>query len=269
MTLRAEQGPLSITVDPERGGRLLSFTAFGHELLSTQSIPGVDDSVAHGCYPMVPWAGRIADARLRTHGREWPLPPSPDGHALHGLGREAVWEQVGPLELEVPLGDPWPAAGRARLAYELADDRLHLRLRWDGEGPGASLGFHPWFRREVGGAQAELELDRLDQVQRGADGLPTGRIVAPEPGPWDDCFTLAGPPRLTWPGVLGATLYSDADWWVVFTEPEHAVCVEPQTAPPDAFHHPRWAACLTAREVRLTIVVSDLSQQGAAAELRT
>ncbi|WP_374999349.1 aldose 1-epimerase [Aeromicrobium sp. CTD01-1L150] len=257
-SLRAERGPLSIEIDPERGGRLVSFVAYGHELLSMQSIPGVEDSVAHGCYPMVPWAGRIRDGSLRRHGRQWQLPVAPDGHALHGLGRDVVWEQIGPWELRTELAEPWPVRGEARLAYALTEDRLHIRLRWDGGGPGASLGLHPWFRRVVGGVVACLELHPLDQVQRGDDGLPTGRIMAPQPGPWDDCFTLATPPRIIWPGVTGLTLYSDADWWVVFTEPEHALCVEPQTAPPDAFDHPRWESCLDATEVRLTMVVEDL-----------
>lgn len=256
MTLRSERGPLAVEIDPERGGRLVSFTAHGHELLSTQSLPGVDDSVAHGCYPMVPWAGRIRDGVLRSHGRSWQLPVETDGNALHGLGRDTAWEQVGPLELRTRLGAPWPVEGEARIAYELTEDRLHVRLRWDGAGPGASLGLHPWFRREVGGATARLDLEPLDQVQRGADGLPTGRVVPPTDGPWDDCFTTAAPPRIEWPGVAAVTLYSDTDWWVVFTEPDHALCVEPQTAPPDAWNHPRWHPWLDARELRLTLVVT-------------
>lgn len=258
MTVRAEHGDLAVEIDPGRGARVTSFRAHGHELLSTTSLDGVDDSVSHGCYPMVPWAGRIRDASLSAAGREWPLPASPDGHALHGLGRDAAWRQVDDLSFEAELGEPWPVAGTARLDYALAADRLHARLRWDGAGPGASLGFHPWFRRVVGGSSAALRVRPLDQVQRGDDGLPTGRLVPPLEGPWDDCFTLADPPQLTWPGVLGLTLYSDAAWWVLFTEPDHAVCAEPQTAPPDAFHHPRWAPFLDAREVRLTMVVEDL-----------
>jgi galactose mutarotase-like enzyme len=49
---------------------------------------------------------------------------------------------------------------------------------------------------------------------------------------------LTSDPVLTWPGALSLTLSSSAAWWVVFTEREHLVCVEPQTTPPDAFDHP-------------------------------
>jgi aldose 1-epimerase len=72
---------------------------------------------------------------------------------------------------------------------------------------------------------------------RGPDGIPTGERVAPPPGPWDDAFTdLASDPVLEWPGLLRLTITSAGPWWVVYTEPEHAVCVEPQSGPPDALN---------------------------------
>jgi galactose mutarotase-like enzyme len=72
---------------------------------------------------------------------------------------------------------------------------------------------------------------------RDADGIATDRLVAPPPGPWDDCFTdLRRPPVLRWPGFLELTVESDCPDWVVYTFPEDALCVEPQTAPPDALN---------------------------------
>ena len=41
-------------------------------------------------------------------------------------------------------------------------------------------------------------------------------------------------PVLRWPGFLELTIESEARDWVVYTEPPDAICVEPQTAPPDA-----------------------------------
>jgi aldose 1-epimerase len=71
-------------------------------------------------------------------------------------------------------------------------------------------------------------------LRRGVDGLPTGELVAPGPGPWDDAFTgLRAAPVVRWPGALELALRSDARWWVVFTERANAVCVEPQTGPPN------------------------------------
>ena len=61
--------------------------------------------------------------------------------------------------------------------------------------------------------------------------------MPPTPRPWDDAFTeVVLPPRLTWPGVLTLDLRTTAPFWVVFDERDDAICVEPQTAPPDAFN---------------------------------
>jgi galactose mutarotase-like enzyme len=102
----------------------------------------------------------------------------------------------------------------------------------------ASLGWHPWFRRRLSrGAPVEISFAAREMYVRDADGIPTGERVPPPPGPWDDCFTqVAEPPSLLWPGALRVTLEASVDHWVVYDEPEHAVCVEPQTGPPDALN---------------------------------
>ena len=72
--------------------------------------------------------------------------------------------------------------------------------------------------------------------ERGDDGIPTGRLVDVPDGPWDDCFTgLAHDPELRW-GDLVVRLASSADHWVVYDQPQHAICVEPQTGPPNALN---------------------------------
>jgi aldose 1-epimerase len=256
VTVTVSSGPLAVTIDPDHGARLVSFVAHGEELISTQPVDGVPESVSRGSYPMVPWAGRIGHGRLEHAGSTVQLPTGGDAHALHGLGRDAAWHHVGALDFEVELGAPWPATGRARLSYELEDSRLTCTLGWDGSGPGASLGFHPWFvRRLADGTAVELDVEPLTMVERGPDMLPTGRLVDLADPPWDDCFRLAGPPVLRWGERLALRLGSDAPWWVLYTRPEHAVCVEPQTAPPDAFAHPDWHRWLGASSVTLTLDV--------------
>jgi aldose 1-epimerase len=80
-----------------------------------------------------------------------------------------------------------------------------------------------------------LELDASAMWERGADHIPTGELVVPPPGPWDDCFTeLECAPVLVWPGALELTVETSLQDVVVFDEPSHAICVEPQTGPPDA-----------------------------------
>jgi galactose mutarotase-like enzyme len=45
---------------------------------------------------------------------------------------------------------------------------------------------------------------------------------------------LGKPPILCWPDGLSLTLESGAAFWVVYTGDANAVCVEPQTSPPNA-----------------------------------
>src|SRR3546814_7332703 len=71
---------------------------------------------------------------------------------------------------------------------------------------------------------------------RDSDGLPLGPLDPPPPhGPWDDCFTgLTWPIGLTWPGALSLSLTSTCDHVVLYDQQPHAICVEPQSGPPDA-----------------------------------
>jgi galactose mutarotase-like enzyme len=70
--------------------------------------------------------------------------------------------------------------------------------------------------------------------------IPTGAVVLVGERPplgWDDCFTdLVRPPVLRWPGAIEVTVESDCPNATIYDQPPHAICVEPQTAPPDAFN---------------------------------
>lgn len=226
-------------IDPSRGARLTSLVIDGLELLATAEDPAVDPDIADGCFPMVPWAGRVRDGRLQTADGIHQLPRADDGNALHGMGHVAAWEGAdGSYRLTV--GEPWPTTGTATLTYRLTEDGIHVELTWDdGTGSPCSIGLHPWFARRLArGDEAVLALAPTSMVERGVDGLPTGRLVQPSSGPWDDCFMAPGAAVLTWPGALELTMESSSPWWVVYDEPAGTICVEPQTAPPDAFDHP-------------------------------
>ncbi len=215
-------------VDRLRGARLVSLSIDGHELLA-----------ADGSFPMIPWAGRIRDGKLTVDGVTYDLPLDKDGNAIHGLGRNVEWDMTGPDTFQCVLGSPWPTQGTAQLHYELLDDGLRTTLSWDdGTDIPCSMGLHPWFRRTLDtGTAVVLTFDPEVMVERGDDGLPTGQLIDPQPGPWDDCFELSGSPILTWPGALAVSLSSSSTWWVVYDEPSDTVCVEPQTTPPDVFAH--------------------------------
>jgi aldose 1-epimerase len=237
ITLRA--GTAALVIDQQAGGRIASLTVGGTELLVTEGHSPLD----WGLYPMAPWAGRVRHGRFRFQGVEHQLPLDLPPHAIHGTVYRRPWAATGDgyaVVLTTDLGHDWPWRGRAVQRIELAPDALHLMLSVEAEEEPfpASVGWHPWFRRRLDrGGPVEVGVPASLMWRRDEEGIPSGDLVPPPPGPYDDCFTkLLGPSVLLWPDALELTVESTAEHLVVFDEPEHAVCVEPQTGPPDALN---------------------------------
>ncbi len=223
--------PVLATVAPVDGGRVVSLSVHGTELLV-----GGDSSsnpLHWGSYPMVPFAGRIRHGRFRFRGVEHQLPTNMAPHAIHGSGFTSRWEilDVGSRHVELECRLQWPFGGRAHQHIHLADDALLcvLTVVADGEAMPVTLGWHPWF--------VKPPADRFEfaaMYLRDAEGIPTGELVPPPERPWDDCFVRPlATPELRYPG-LTVRIESDCDHWVVYDQPSHATCVEPQSGPPDA-----------------------------------
>lgn len=243
LTLTA--GAATAGVDRARGGRLASVVVGGHELLVQPGRGARPDPLLWGSYPMVPFAGRVRGGRFRWGGTLHELVPNYAGHAMHGTLFDRRWliEQAdeGYVRLRGRLEPGWPFPGWAIQEISLASDRLDLRIEvhTDGVPFPATAGWHPWFRRRLAvGGSLDVGLDAARWYPRGTDGLPLGRVeVPPTAGPWDDCFTaITWPVTLTWPGALEVTMTSTCDHLVLYDQQPHAVCVEPQTGPPDAFN---------------------------------
>jgi len=221
----------------------------GLELLVAEQ----SDPLGWGCYPMAPWVGRIRNSRFAFDGVGHRLIANVGPHAIHGTVFDQAWvvdmtdQSRCELSCDLGGGERWPFRGRAVHTMAVDPGGLHLRLRVEttDERMPASLGWHPWFARDLAvGGELQVGFDPTERWQRDADGLPAGGRVPPGPRPaegWDDCFSgLVAPPVLTWPGALEVTLTSDCEEWVLYDAPTHAVCVEPQTSPPDALNmHPR------------------------------
>ena len=99
----------------------------------------------------------------------------------------------------------------------------------------AMAGWHPWFRRHLdSGASANLRVTPGRRYELDDDMIPTGRLVEVEPAPWNETFVeLDADPVITWGQDVELELTSSFDHWVIFTEPDHALCVEPQSGPPN------------------------------------
>lgn len=246
MSSELRAGEARLRYDPARGGRISSLRIGELDLLVP---PEVDDH-NFGMFVMAPWAGRVRDGRFTFDGVLHQLPLNKPPHAIHGVARDRPWRVSGETRREVvlttDLGSPWPFGGRVVHRLALAPDALSLRLEVHAAGQPmpASCGWHPWWNRApVPGETLELALHADAMCERDRAGIPTGQVVRISPPPWDDCFTELGQPPavLSWPQslekrALTLTLETDCPYLVVYTEPTDAVCVEPQTHPPDALN---------------------------------
>ncbi|WP_031190305.1 MULTISPECIES: aldose epimerase family protein [Streptomyces] len=245
--VRLAVGDTEVTVDPANGCRLASLRIGGTEVLR--------QGAKYGSFPMVPWCGRIKEGRFRNGGEVHQMPVNSPPHAIHGTGRDLAWKTARAdatsaaftYELLDPDAAPWPYPGRVTQLVELAEDGGSLTLTMGVEASGdsfpAQAGWHPWFLRRLGEEGERSEDVRIDfsaawQEERGEDHLPTGRRIDPRPGPWDDCFGMPDgvDVTLTWPDRLELKVTSRAEWVVVYDEQEAAVCVEPQSGPPNGLN---------------------------------
>ena len=226
-----------LSFDADEGGRIAQVVFRGVPLLIDRE-GATDPVLGWGCYPMVPWAGRLAEGRFQFRRDVVKMAPNMGPHAIHGLGFLHPWSVVAQstssLVARLDLASAgWPYSSWSEQRISLGPDFVHLEMSVhssEREFP-AQVGWHPWFRRP-----ASLAVSFDSMFVRDDNHLTTTTIVSPTEGPWDDCFTgLRDGPRLTIDDVT-ITLTSSCDDWVVYTEPEHGLCVEPQSGPPNAFN---------------------------------
>ncbi|MGK5730564.1 aldose 1-epimerase [Streptomyces sp. URMC 124] len=235
--VQLKAGDAELTVDPAHGCRLTSLRIGGTELLRQGD--------KYGCFPMVPWCGRIELGQFRNGGERHQMPVNHPPHAIHGTGRDTAWRtaraDASSAAFTYDLAAPWPYPGRVTQLVELAPDAVTLTMGVEAASDSfpAQAGWHPWFLRNLGaGEDVRLDFTPGWQEERGDDHIPTGRRIDPLPGPWDDCFGMPDgvDVTLTWPGALELKVASRAEWVVVYDEQEAAVCVEPQSGPPNGLN---------------------------------
>lgn len=231
------RGALEVALAPEAGGRVAQIRFAGVDWLV-----GPDDgwpaTIAWGCYPMVPWAGRVRRGHFRFEGHAYRLPVNLGAHAIHGVGLSRPWQvdahdaRSVTLSLTLPRDASWPFGGVARQMVSVGDGTLHLALsvQADDQAMPAVLGWHPWFRKPD-----RLVFTPSAMYPRDEDGIATLPRLPPASGPWDDCF-LAGGEILLELAAQRLHVRADTEHWVVYDGAAHATCVEPQTGPPDAFN---------------------------------
>ena len=237
-------GNVEIVIDAEHGARLSS-VRFGQTELLVQRTDG--DSFSWGCYPMAPWAGRIRNGIFVHQGTSVQLPLNSAPHAIHGLVHDTAWQVVltSPTSatLRVELDQRWPFAGWVEHRISVDSTSVNLQLTMHATehkdemiSMPAQVGWHPWFMRPV-----QLEAEFKTMYVRDSDGIAGAQRALQEQdvmqSPLDDCFTDAiAAPLLKYDNGLVVRLESDCSHWVVYNEPLHAICVEPQSGPPNGLN---------------------------------
>ena len=228
-------GEISIAIDMDQGARIASLRWRELDFV----VPFRGGILTWGWYAMAPWAGRIRDGLITDGNRKThQLPTAFDPpNAIHGFGLTESWREIGEGRALLELPAPYLGA-TVEQKIEILDNAMRWSLEYE---PGdcdlpAWLGFHPWFPRELErGGSAEIEFNAEKMFVKDKEGLPNGEFTEPGRGPWDDCFTeVRGTPSIVWENVVQISIESDAPYWVVYNEDSDGVCVEPQTAPPDA-----------------------------------
>lgn len=238
-----------LVLDPAHGGVIREFGCLGREILRRTPV-GSTDPMAAACFPMVPYANRIADGTFRRGERSVSLQPNWDGDPspLHGQGWRSAWQIAAATGADATLefqggGDEWPWHYRAEQHFRLGRSTLEVRLSVENLANSpmpAVLGLHPYFADP---ARARLQAHTPRVWTMDARSLPVAQI--PTPAAWsfaegravgavplDHCFAgWDGVAILRWPEFTLQLRASNCGYLHVFI-PRQAgfFCVEPQTA---------------------------------------
>lgn len=234
ITLQSPNGTMTALVYPEFGGRIGSLIVGDQEIFMTGG--ATDDPLSWGCYPMVPYAGRVRDAILKIAGEQFPLRKNMPPHSLHGTVFDRPWNVIenssSVAVLEIDLGDQWPFAGTVQHHIQLTDTKLEMQLEvYALDAMPIQVGWHPWF---VKPDTTSLHFDTM--LQRDSAGIATTQRVPQPATPVDDCFVNPEEPLTITIENLHLTLSSDCSHWVMYNIPLHATCIEPQSGPPNGIN---------------------------------
>jgi len=256
--IRLACGDLSAEVAPDIGGALAWFRAGGRPLLRPEltSGPYAGRALGMACFPMVPFANRIAGGRFRHAGVEYHIACNvPEPHPLHGHGWQSAWtvrdRDSSSATLEFRGGAEWPWPYLALEVFTLEPDALVITLEIHNladEPVPASLGLHPYLSDS---GSLRLESSALVVWERDAEGIPSGVRHLPPAGPCnlphriaraglDHCYDgWTGRARIRWLAdqtVLCMETQGSRCLHVYAPSAQDYVCLEPVSARPDAFN---------------------------------
>jgi len=144
-----------LTLDAARGGAILEFSWRDRPIFRTTPRGAGADPVALACFPMIPYANRIARGRFNfgAHAVHLKRNSEHDPHPLHGQGWRLPWAVIAATASSASLmfeggADEWPWRYRAEQHLQLTQCALSVRLSIENLAQSAMpvmLGLHPYF----------------------------------------------------------------------------------------------------------------------------
>lgn len=263
-------GDWRATLAPERGGAVLSLGWRGRPVFRPTP-EGATDILEMACFPLVPYANRIADGRFVFEGRSVQLPTLDQfaPHALHGDAWLLPWtvESQTTNRVEMTLDWPpkadadaegWPWPWRASQTFELSDQGLTVTLSVINTGDAvmpAGLGLHPYFHRY---ADSQLTLSAEGVWTTDAREIPERLAPVQNIADWSNGLALADAPFVdhAYVGWTGEAMVdgggrrvklwavTPAHWTQIYAPADSGFfCVEPVTHRPDAHNAPDGEDC--------------------------
>lgn len=245
----------SLTFDLATGGRVASWIFSDYELIGSRGL----DPVEYGCYPMAPWAGRIAGNSFSWSGETVHLESNYQEFALHGYLLDR------PVDLSHITSSPDVAAITFSTMVDDWVAPMHIEMKWcvtksevqstitastlSQDPVPVVLGWHPWFNNVVG-IDHMVSIDyRNLQLAVKENAYPSGEFVAvtESDGPFDDAFlSETNSVNIQWGSLFKLEIKNSHEWFVIHNGAEGFTCVEPQTGPPNAFNNSLGCTTLTA-----------------------
>jgi aldose 1-epimerase len=271
-----QHGDTRLSLDAARGGAIREFSWRDRAIFRPTPGSAGADPFDLGCFPMVPYANRIAHGQFSFGARAVQLkqncPNEP--HPLHGEGWRAPWAVVHASESSATLmfeggGDEWPWRYRAEQQFQLRDSALAVRLSIENLAQSAMpvmLGLHPYFG-DAALARLQARLPRVWLTDSAC--LPVEEVATPIDWSFDRARSIAAVPldhcfvdwnasaHLLWPDRrVGIRATNCRCLHVYAPAGRDFFCVEPQSAPAGALNRGADEARVVAPGERFEMQVS-------------
>jgi aldose 1-epimerase len=249
--LELRLGEATCRVAPALGGALLALNIGGVDVLRRSSAAPVS-VLDTACFPLVPFANRIAEGRFRYAGTQIDLPAdeATPSHAHHGHGWRRPWAVASQEGSAAKLtyhhpADRWPWSYQVTQHLTLLSDGLAIELEVtnlaDQPMP-CGFGLHPYFALETESYIEVAAPQRLLPDQRGipcipAPGLSGRHSLSDLPASDDLLLDTSGRIRIgaaAW--EIELTALKAIGWQFYLPPSSHFFCLEPVSHRPDSFN---------------------------------